>query len=305
MIYCGEKKKKTLKGYIRFAYEYLKCRYNTLRLKKTNVREWGVTQNKRECQIVVSLTSYPARIAMVSECIKTLLNQTVKPDHIFLSLAKEQFPNNEEDLPQNLLELKKYGLEIIWCDDCKSYKKLVPIYEKWKAHIIVTADDDNYYSPNWLELLLKGYEEYPSCIQCNVVTKFSFDCDRNFYWIPGGREFYTGPSFLNKLVGCGGVLYPPNSLYKDIDNSDLFMKLAPTNDDQWFWIMAVLAGTKIRVVDNYDLWNKEIAGTKKSGLTLINDRGERLFVKQLENILNYYPNVIDIMYAEYEERGNK
>lgn len=305
MIYCGEKKKKNIKDYFRFAFEFLKCRYSIYRLKSTCVENYGLTQNKRECQIIVSLTSYPARIKTVSECIKTLLNQTVKPDHLFLSLAKEQFPNNEEDLPEDLLKLEKYGLEIIWCNDYRSYKKLVPIYDKWKEHIIVTADDDNYYSPNWLELLLKGYEEYPNCIQCNVVTKFSFDCDRNFYWIPGGREFYNTPSFLNKLVGCGGVLYPPQSLYKDITNSDLFMKLAPTNDDHWFWIMAVLAGTKIRVVDNYDLWNKEIPGTVESGLTFINDRGEKLFVKQLENILNYYPKVLDIMYAEYEERGNK
>lgn len=60
-------------------------------------------------KIIVSLTSFPARINIVVKTIKTLLTQTLKPDAVILWLAPEQFPNGEKDLPQELLDLKQYG----------------------------------------------------------------------------------------------------------------------------------------------------------------------------------------------------
>ncbi|MDR1583600.1 MAG: hypothetical protein LBS55_10170 [Prevotellaceae bacterium] len=41
-------------------------------------------------------------------------------------------------------------------------------------------------------------------------------------------------------TGCGDVLYPPHCFHEDILREDLFMKLAPTNDDVWFKVITLL-----------------------------------------------------------------
>lgn len=110
----------------------------------------------------------------------------------------------------------------------------------------------------------------------------------------GGKKFYKYPSYANKLVGVGGVLYPPNSLYCDITNENLFMELAPTNDDIWFWLMAVLNNKKIKVIKNNIPEPAEIDETMQGPcLTQINDHGDNLFYKQLDNILNHYEGLED------------
>jgi len=95
---------------IRFCIKH-KCR---IEVKET--QNLGVSDEIRKPQLIVSLTSYPARINSVHITINTLLQQSLKPNKVILWLASEQFPNKENDLPDNLLRLKDYGLTIEWCD---------------------------------------------------------------------------------------------------------------------------------------------------------------------------------------------
>lgn len=262
--------------------------WESVSLSRTKLKQSGISETKRQIPVVVSLTSYPGRIHVVHKTIKTILNQTMRPDKVILWLAEEQFPN--KDIPQELQMLKAYGLEIMWCEDIRSYKKLIPTLKLYPNAVIVTADDDNYYSRNWLEKLYHSYEQNPDCVSAHKVTMFTMENDK-WSWKAGGREYYRFPSYLNKLVGVGGVLYPPHCLYLDICNADLFRKLAPTNDDQWFWMMAILAGTKIKVVDDPIIHGKPVEGTLSSGLWKENDQGEGLFEKQFHALVEYYPEV--------------
>ena len=253
--------------------------------------------------IIVSLTSFPARIDTVHETIESLLDQSLHADKIILWLAEEQFPNKEADLPQSLLNLKGRGLTIDWYKDIRSYKKLIPTLKKYPNSIIVTADDDNIYPKQWLQKLYDSYLKYPKDIQAHRITKFFYK--HGFEVIAGGQDYYKEPSYLNKLVGLGGVLYPPNCFYKDILNEELFMKLVPTNDDQWFWFQAVLNGTKIRVVENPEIKANYIKGTQQYGLTNINDKGEKLFWKDFHRLLEYYPKLKNILLKEAKKMKNK
>ena len=97
---------------------------HSFKYKCPEVKECGVAENPEK--IVVSLTSLPQRINIVVKTIKTLLTQTKKPDVVVLWLAPEQFPDGEADLPQELLDLKQYGLTIDWYKDIRSYKKIIP-----------------------------------------------------------------------------------------------------------------------------------------------------------------------------------
>lgn len=253
--------------------------------------------------IVVSLTSYPARINTVHLVIKSILNQSLLADKVILWLAPEQFPNKEKDLPQALLDLVPQGLTIDWYHDIKSYKKLIPTLKKYPDSIIVTADDDNIYHKQWLEKLYNSYVKYPNDIQAHRITKFFYKY--GFEVIAGGKEYYKKPSFLNKLVGLGGVLYPPHCFNDDILNEELFTKLAPTNDDQWFWLQAVLKGTKVRVVENPIINANYVECTQQFGLTNINDKGEKLFWKDFKSLLNYYPILEKILKKESKKLNKK
>ena len=99
------------------------------------VKDTGVTTNKRETKIIVSLTTFPGRINTVDKTISTLLTQTLKPDEVILWLAESQFPNKE--LPEQLTKLQQYGLTIKWCEDLRSYKKLIPALEEYPNDIII------------------------------------------------------------------------------------------------------------------------------------------------------------------------
>ena len=90
-----------------------------------NKVRWSLAEKKnslntsdRKDPIVVSLTSYPERIDLVSKAIITILNQkSCKPDVVELWLAKEQFPGGIEELPKSLTKLIDSGLDICWCQE--------------------------------------------------------------------------------------------------------------------------------------------------------------------------------------------
>src|SRR5699024_12638905 len=65
-----------------------------------------------------------------------LLRQTYPPDKIILWLAKEQF-EGRNTLPNNLLDLEKRGLEIVFCDeDLRSHKKYYYAIKKFSKDIL-------------------------------------------------------------------------------------------------------------------------------------------------------------------------
>ena len=68
------------------------------------------TKSSKEDELIVSMTSYPARIENVWMVIDSILRQTIKPSHFQIWLSEENFPGKEMDLPKKLLKYKQYGL---------------------------------------------------------------------------------------------------------------------------------------------------------------------------------------------------
>ena len=253
-------------------------------------------------KIIVSLTSFPERIATVHQAIETLLNQSMPPDMVVLWLAEEQFPTKEKELPAELMEQTKRGLKIGWCKDLKSYKKLIPTLKQYPDDIIITADDDLLFSPNMIECLYNDYKQNPQYIHCHRNTMISFVKEDKINIVPGGRSTYPTPTYLHKLCGGAGCLYPPRCLFKDVVNEELFLKLVPTNDDIWFWLMGCLNGFKVNVVQGNMPDLTYIPGTQDgSCLWKVNDRGEKLFFTQLNNVLAFYPGLKRLLINEQEK----
>ena len=79
---------------------------------------------------------------------------------------------------------------------------------------------------------------------------------------------------------------------------DLFLKLAPTNDDQWIWFQSILNGKKIYVVDNNIPALTYVPGTQETGLTKVNDNGQKLFWKDFNRLIEHYPQAEEILLNE-------
>lgn len=263
-------------------------------LKLNGTKKDYVDENS---DIIVSLTSFPERINEVPYCIYSLLNQNLKPKKVVLWLASEEFPNKENDLPSQLLDFLDYGFDIMWCDNLKSFKKLIPSLKEFHSNIIVTADDDVFYPNNWLESLYNTYLlnlDSIICTRCRKIKIKDNTLDKYETWLLSQDS--EKPSFLNLMTGIGGVLYPPNSLNINVFDYDLAKKLCPNADDMWFWAMAVLNKTKIAKVPI----QKPISLNIARDLKLTNKK--RLFDSnigdndiQVENILNNFPEILDII----------
>lgn len=257
-------------------------------------------------KIIVSLTSYPARIDVVNTTIESILNQSLKANRIILWLAPEQFPNKEKDLPNKLVELKKYGLIIDWYHDIGSYKKLIPTLKLYPNDIIVTADDDVLYNKEWLNKLYKSYLANPEMIHCHRARKILLNKDKlkpYKQWQIYDKSYKDISGFSVFFTGVGGVLYPPNSLNKNVLNEQEFMELCPKNDDIWFWCNAVLNKTKIKLVENpFIKPNHNTEEYKKDRLWNIN---KTLNDTCFDHIIKKYPIIIEKLKEENKKADFK
>lgn len=113
-------------------------------------------------KIIISFTTLPKRISKIKKTIDSLLNQSVKPNHIYLWLPKEfkRVKNQDITIPSFI---SNTPIEIKYTIDYGPFTKLRPTLEieKDPNTIIVTADDDVLYPPNWLENLLNASKLLP------------------------------------------------------------------------------------------------------------------------------------------------
>lgn len=266
------------------------------------VTECGVTIEKRDPKIIVSLTTFPGRINIVYKTVSTLLQQSVKPDEVVLWLAEEQFPTKE--LPENLTRLQQFGLTIKWCDDTRSFKKLIPSLVEYPNDIIITVDDDYYYDKDLIKTLLEENSKHPDCIIGGRAMLLVRRPNGNYKLI---RRSYIYddtylPSFLNPFIGFSGVLYPPHSLHKDVLDKSKFMELIPTNDDAWFWLHGVRNRTKfVPCKDSYKLKYYTIENSQETGLYQVNGANSQTGIGgegAVNMFLGIYPDLRKIMDEE-------
>lgn len=270
--------------------------------------ELGITKVKRSPKVIVTLTSFPERLYNLHYTLYSLLQQTFKPDELILWLSVDEFPNKEEDVPSNILNLIKNGLTIKWCEDIKSYKKLIPSLKEFPNDILVTADDDIFYPEDWLKNLYDEYLIYPDNVICCRCHKAFLNEDNSFApfseWknVDGGLD----PSYLTFSTSGSGALYPPNSLHSDVTNKELFQKLCYWNDDMWFWVMAVLNKTKTKLIKNTMTTFECVNPAKERGITneksLWNYNKFGAYDEDLNNIMKVYPNFIDIILNDINKK---
>jgi hypothetical protein len=218
---------------------YRKFRF-ALRKRLSGVQKLPLL-NDRNPLFIVTLTSYGKRIKKSAPyAIATLLKQTVPPDKIILWLAYDT------TVPSTLKKLTRFGLEIKFCDDIKSYKKLIPALKEFPNDVLITVDDDVYYPANWFEKLKEAYVKDPTRIYAFRAHEICLDQNKSIIPYEEWRKDINSIENENRIFPTGvcGILYPPHSLDERCVNHELFSKVAPFGDDIWFWAMAKLKGTK-------------------------------------------------------------
>lgn len=252
--------------------------------------ECGITDEKYcDGQIIVSLTTYGKRIYDVHLTIESIMEQTMRPNRILLWL---DYSFQKQSLPRALQLLQKRGLEIMYCEDIRSYKKLIPTLKRFPNDVIITIDDDVIYEFDLLEHLIHAYQENPSYIYCHRYHKMLKNNKglllpyNNWELVCNNIE----PSHLNFATGVGGILYPPHSLDDEVLNENIFMELCPYADDVWFKAMAIKKGTLVKKVYSHSKYGEDFLlnlDAQSQSLQQVNV-GNQLNDKQLHAVLTKY-----------------
>jgi len=220
-------------------------------------------------------------------CIESLLRQSCKPDHLILWVSVP-----EDKIPKKLARLKQRGLQIKFCKDIRSYRKIIYTLKGNPESLIVTADDDIFYPKDWLKQLYEAYQKEPQYIYCHRAHLMIKDVEgklkKYMEWdfrSPG----IQGPSLLLFPTGVGGVLYPPHSLSEEALNQEACMRLSPYNDDPWLKAMSLLKGTQCKKVSPFSPKYIHIRGVNKKALSKINlANGGKKNDEQIQAVFEYY-----------------
>ena len=255
-------------------------------------------ENKKDPEVIVSMTSFPAAIDYAVESLKSILKGSVLPDRIILYLTFSQF--GDKGLPDELLELERKNPIFEIRDypyDIRSYRKLVPALEDFPESIIVTVDDDINYHEDMLKLLLDFHKKEPYAVLAHRAKWIKLDMPYKKWKKVRWYHFITKKNYEDPLImqtGVAGVLYPPHILKEDMLDKDLFTKIAPTTDDIWFWAATVANGHLIMPVPFGKNKPKGLKKPKDISLKTVNfKKGEDRNSKALHDIMKAFPDLRD------------
>lgn len=243
-------------------------------------------QAKKEIDVIVSFTSYPARIDNVWQVVECMFRQSLLPRKIILWLSKEQF-DSIDLLPLSLKDRIGERFEVRLVEgDIKSHKKYYYVSKEFPDSLIFLIDDDIYYPSDMLKKTYEKYLSNPDSIIGNYGYEMTFDDNGNHKsyseWNPI-RGCYSGP---NSFIGSGGgTLFKPSFMYEDFLDVEKACSLTPLADDIWINAMADMNNVRKYIINSglvLDIHSINDAPLHKSNVA----RGGN--DTQLRDIENYY-----------------
>lgn len=283
-------------GVMSYVERAIRKAVNTLERSACNhldVRSFAQEKKLYDDSVIVSMTTFPARIGYVHLAIRSLLNQTVKPGKIILWLAKDQFCGVA--IPPQLQVLCNYGLEIRYCDeDLLAHKKYYYAMQEYPDHLIVTYDDDIIYPEDSLEKLLAMHQKHPEAIICNrgreiKVAHGSVAPYRD--WKVSGQVPAGVPTYLVMASTGAGTLYPPHCMPEETFDIQKIRALALTADDLWMKVMSIQG--KVPVVKSQTRGKALCISKGKQDVTLAHRNVDQcLNDRVMQDLLLHYPQTL-------------
>ncbi len=217
-------------------------RYGANRVLPKYLGKTHAYHGKTDNGVIISFTSFPARINNVWQVVECMLRQTYQPAKIILWLSKEQFPDGF-GIPSSLRERESDMFEIrIVEGDIRSHKKYYYVSKEYPESLIFLIDDDIYYPTDMLERTMKAHKEHPEAIICNYGYHIRYKEKGELMPYNSWPKEYGYSTDEDLFFGSGGgTLLKPSWLHEDLTNIDLAMKLTPIADDIWLNAMALMA----------------------------------------------------------------
>jgi len=203
------------------------------------------SENISSKRIVVSYTTLPSRYNVLKESMLSMTKQTRKPDAIYLALPNKATRLGKEypTLPDDIINMcTVINTEVDYGPITKIYGALIS--ETDPNTIIISCDDDVFFDPHFIEILLKHHLDHPKSCICGtgaligrglffisiVSTVKPFDRWKGFTGFTvdekNGRK-------IDLIFGVAGVLYT-RSMFPS--NENLYDELLQhsMNDDTIF-----------------------------------------------------------------------
>lgn len=230
--------KAKLKNFMSLRYLVFSDWLKKIRIRKAikQMQNGLLMSNISKDDIICSITSYGKRVCdALPYMLYSLLTQTRLPKKVVVYLDNEHW--NDEQLPSLLKKLQRVGVEFYYCEDIRSYKKLIPALRMFPDNPIITLDDDFYYYPQYIEDMTRAYEQSDKQTVLGQWGCIPEKKDDKYIPYNEWKDCKYGDEHSPiSFFGCC-CCYPPHIFDEEILKSDIFMKLCPTADDIWFWAM--------------------------------------------------------------------
>lgn len=210
---------------------------------------------KENDNVTVSLTSHGRRVEQYAAyAIYSILTQKILPNRIVLNINREKW--TEDSLPDLIKKLQIAGLEVNLCEDVGPHTKLLPALEKYPDDVIITIDDDIFYGPDTLRILLAEYRHSDSkTVICLGSMNIKRDEDGHLLsyseWTDTNAT-HNAEVGLYSPMGFRGVLYPPHIFSEEIFNREVYGKYCPKADDIWFTVMEIIDKIAVKPIEHKD-----------------------------------------------------
>ena len=113
--------------------------------------------------IYVSTSTIPQRIKNLDKSIKSLLNQTKKPNKIFINIPFKYKRFSETIKDDEIPKFDSSVVEITRCEDCGPATKLLGSLDKLeKNSLVILFDDDHVYENYMIEKFFYFYSKAPN-----------------------------------------------------------------------------------------------------------------------------------------------
>lgn len=226
-------------------------------------------------KIILSCTTTNTRLHMLFYMIESIKKQKVMPDVLYVNISSEGYL-----FDAGIFEIPEWLNQTFVCinqtENIGSYRKLLPVIEKVEDNdIIITADDDVLYGPNWIKSLVELSIKYPKHIICARAREMKKS-------ILGGWQNYSRWNLISSIqegmlflpTGNAGVVYRKNLLDLEFILNTVFKEMAPTTDDLWFRMASLRKKTPVLVCPEIDTENIYLG--HKIGLEQINFNKKKL-----------------------------
>ncbi|MFC1550458.1 glycosyltransferase [Candidatus Neomarinimicrobiota bacterium] len=227
-------------------------------------------QIKRSIPLVVTLTSTDVRKKRAYLAIESIFRQSTKPDKIILWL-----PNtiSKVNLPVQLHRLQKRGLSVCYVEDKGPATKMIYTLKQFPENIIVTADDDGYYTKHWLRDLYSAHKKEPDIIHCYATKYMTTNEHGKINPVDKWMSMFDarqGPSHNLMLLSGPGCIFPANCFNDEVFSEEIFLKLCPKHDDLWWKAMAIRNNRLCKRIKSVSKLPVQVRKTQSTALKIYN-----------------------------------